>query len=186
VSKVRRLSKWKEIFHFLTQRLSSEMGISTTMWLQAIDTFVNPKFENLAAFPTAFSPVSEPLTSNCYVKRPSLLWYGDTVASTDVSNLLLNEAQVCEILRANPHPNIAQYLGCVVENDRITGLCFVKYSMNLSEKVQREPQSLDVEIILRGIQWTNPDFNCAMPENDEYGLSKIEEFLFRMKNTNSV
>jgi hypothetical protein len=120
------------------------------------------------------------------VKRPSLLWYGDTVASTDVSNLLLNEAQVCEILRANPHPNIAQYLGCVVENDRITGLCFVKYSMNLSEKVQREPQSLDVEIILRGIQWTNPDFNCAMPENDEYGLSKIEEFLFRMKNTNSV
>jgi hypothetical protein len=88
-------------------------------------------------FPTAFSRVSEPLTSNCYVKRPSLLWYGDTVASTDVSNLLLNEAQVCEILRANPHPNIAQYLGCVVENDRITGLYFVKYSMNLSEKVQR-------------------------------------------------
>jgi len=87
-------------------------------------------------FPTQFTQAPEPLPQDCYVKRPSLLYYGDTEDrdSTELSSLLLNEAEVCEILRASPHPDIAQYLGCIVKNDRITGLCFVKYGMNLSER----------------------------------------------------
>jgi len=143
----------------------------------------------------------------------------------------MNEAEVCEILRASPHPNIAQYLGCIVENDRITGLCFVKYDMNLSERVTKDSHPFDTDLFLRGIQkgirhlhsldlihcdlnptnilmngdtpvigdfdscrrkgeklgfkagtigWTSEDFKFARPENDQYGLSKIRDFLFQV------
>lgn len=181
-------------------------------------------------FPSHFTRAPEPLPSNCHVKRPSLLYYADTAASTELSNALLNEAQVCEILRANPHPNIAQYLGCIVENNHILGLCFVKYGMNLLERVRKDSRPFDTDLLLCGIQdgirhlhslglihcdinpanilmnedtpvigdfdscqrkgdklgpkagtrgWTREDFDFAMPENDEYGLSKIKEFLMQ-------
>ena len=31
--------------------------------------------------------------------------------------------------------------------------------------------------------WTSDKFKFALPENDQYGLSKIEDFLFEEKNT---
>ena len=182
-------------------------------------------------FPTQFTRAPEPLPQDCYVKRPSLLDYGDgddTKTSTELSGLLLSEAEVCEILRASPHPNIAQYLGCQVEDDKIMGLCFVKYGMNLHKRVQ-DSRPFDTDLILQGIQqgirdlhslglihcdispanivmdhgdtpvivdfdscrrngeelgpkrgtwgWTNEDSEFARPENDEYGLSKIRDFL---------
>jgi hypothetical protein len=42
-------------------------------------------------FPTHFTRAPEPLPQDCYVKRPSLLYYGDTEASTELSSLLLEE-----------------------------------------------------------------------------------------------
>jgi len=51
----------------------------------------------------------EPLPQDYYVKQPRLIDYIST--STGFGDLLLHEAEVCEILRASPHPNIAQYLG---------------------------------------------------------------------------
>ena len=64
----------------------------------------------------------------------------------------MNEAEIYEILRASPYPNIAQYLGYIVESDRITGLCFVKYNMNLLERVMKDSRSFDIELFLQGIQ----------------------------------
>jgi serine/threonine protein kinase len=200
--------------------------------LLELDLVPIPSSQIWPPFPTQFARAPKPLPQDCYVKRPSLLYYGDTEASTELSNLLLNEAEVCEILRASPHPNIAQYLGCIVENDRITGLCFVKYGMNLSERVTKDSRPFDTDLFLRGIRkgirhlhsldlihcdlnptnilmdgdtpvigdfdscrrkgeklgfkagtrgWTSEDFKFAMPENDEYGLSKIRDFLFQFR-----
>jgi len=105
------------------------------------------------SFPKQFRRAPEPLPRDCFVKRPSLLYYGDTEKdSNDVGSLLLNEAEVCEILGASPNPNIAQYLGCLVEDDRIVGLCFVKYGMNLTERVTKDSRPFDADLILRGIQ----------------------------------
>ena len=106
--------------------------------LLELDLVPIPTSQIWPPFPRQFTRAPEPLPQDCYIKRPSLLYYGDTKASTELSSLLLNEAEVCEILRAFPHPNIARYLGCIVENDRITGLCFVKYGMNLSERVTKD------------------------------------------------
>jgi len=101
-------------------------------------------------FPTQFGQAPEPLPQDCFVKRPSLLDY--TEDSNHVGSLLLSEAEDCEILRASPHPNIAQYLGCLVENDKIMGLCFVKYGMNLKERVTKDSRPFDADLILQGIQ----------------------------------
>jgi serine/threonine protein kinase len=44
--------------------------------------------------------------------------------------------KICEILKQNPHPNIAQYHGCAVVNDgSIRGIYFTKYDQTLMDKV---------------------------------------------------
>jgi serine/threonine protein kinase len=102
-------------------------------------------------FPANFTRAPEPLPQNCYIKRPTLLYYGDTKASTEISTVLLHEAQICEILKKSPHPSIAKYLGCLVDDGRITGLCFLRYRANLSQIV-RNTQPFDRKLCLRSIR----------------------------------
>jgi len=93
-----------------------------------------------------------PLPDNCYVKRPSLLYYSEMSADELLSDSLLQEARTCEILRAHPHPNIAQYFGCTTKNRRITGLCFARYNITLADQMKEGLDSFDRDICLRGIQ----------------------------------
>ncbi|KAJ8123343.1 hypothetical protein ONZ43_g684 [Nemania bipapillata] len=102
-------------------------------------------------FKAGLTAAAQPLPSKTYIKRPSLIDYGDTPASYKLSDQILNEAEVCEILMEHPHPNIAHYLGCIVEDGRITGLCFVEYDMTLSEAMKHDI-SLDKERFLQGIE----------------------------------
>jgi hypothetical protein len=117
-----------------------------------LDLIPIPVSEIWPQFPKHFKRAPEPLSETCYVKRPSLLYYGDTEASTGVSDLVLHEAQVCEILQRSPHPNIAEYLGCVVEKSRITYLCFVKYDMTLSQRITQVSRPFNAEYILRSVE----------------------------------
>ncbi|KAJ4524870.1 hypothetical protein HRR83_000508 [Exophiala dermatitidis] len=80
------------------------------------------------------NPASD--SAEIYVKRPSLLAYGDSFVSTEIKTLVLHEVQICETLAQFQHPNIAKYLGCQVENDLITGLCFEKYGDSLFQMMQ--------------------------------------------------
>ena len=113
-------------------------------------TFTLETLENLAGavlvspervFPlfdpsTGFTICPNPNSSDVFVKRPSLLEY--TSESDVIRETFLQEAQVCETLLKNfPHVNIAQYLGCEVEDSRITGLCFTRYQRTLFEKVEQ-------------------------------------------------
>lgn len=97
-----------------------------------------------------------PLPNNSYLKQPSLLYYGDTNASLRFDEQILNEAKVCEVLKQNPHPNIATYRGCVVRDGRIRGLCFAKYPLTLAQRMQVDNQSiyapLDIDTCLQGIK----------------------------------
>lgn len=98
-----------------------------------------------------FTPAPDPLPPNSYIKQPSLLYYGDSPASLEPGRQVLAEVEVCEVLRRHPHPNIAQYLGCVTKNGRVTGLCFNKYPMTLSQKL-KEATPFDRALCLRGIE----------------------------------
>ncbi|KAL3428265.1 serine/threonine-protein kinase [Phlyctema vagabunda] len=120
--------------------------------LRELDLVPIPASQIWPPCPKHLTRAPEPLPRDCYVKRPNLLYYSYTEASTELGRLLLHEAEVCEILQSNPHPAIAQYLGCIVENERITGLCFVKYDMNLMEWATKGSRPLDADIFLQGIE----------------------------------
>jgi len=102
-------------------------------------------------FPQHLTPAPQPLPTDVFVKRSSLLHYGDSLASTSTSKLVLQEAQICEFLTQFPHPNIARYLGCEVENGLITGLCFEKYGCTLYEKI-KNAHTIDTAACLRSIE----------------------------------
>jgi serine/threonine protein kinase len=126
------LRRQSEFFYALTKQRchhAADFDLST------IECKPIPLSQIKPLFPAAFTRVTEQMLVNCYVKRPSLMYYGDTEASSNPGALLLQEAGVCEFLRSHPHPNIAKYLGCLVEEDRIEGLCFVRYGSSLLHMV---------------------------------------------------
>jgi serine/threonine protein kinase len=102
-------------------------------------------------FTEEFTRAPEPLPPNAFVKQPSLLDYGDTIASTNLSSLLQHEDRMCEVLRNHPHPNIVEYYGCVAKEDKLVGLCFVRYKCTLADIVKNQ-QQFDKDVCLKGIE----------------------------------
>ena len=78
-----------------------------------------------------------------YVKTPNLFAYG---GSFDIEQQILREVKTCEVLRKNPHPNIATYYGCRATNGRVSGIYFKRYTSTLLEKVN--PQNLNKSAFL--------------------------------------
>lgn len=73
-----------------------------------------------------------------HVKRPRLIsydWISKSPQPSAITESILAEVKVCELLKQRPHPNIAIYYGCQVSGDRITGLCSAKYSHTLMKEV---------------------------------------------------
>ncbi|KAK4866235.1 hypothetical protein LT330_008576 [Penicillium expansum] len=111
-------------------------------------TIVNPvDLTNIIQIPSsAYSPLHatdltrahDPFLKDTYVKRARLSSY-DRISKSpqpnEIAESILAEAKVCELLMQNSHPNIAIYHGCQVSGDRITGLCFKKYSHTLMKEV---------------------------------------------------
>ena len=100
-----------------------------------------PNSQIWSTLPAGLTRAPESLPRNTYIKLPSLLCFDDTDASADIhmTSILLHEAQICEILRNCPHPNIAKYLGCIIVDDSLTGLCFKRYGSDLHERVEEGP-----------------------------------------------
>ncbi|KAJ5159178.1 uncharacterized protein N7500_008829 [Penicillium coprophilum] len=111
-------------------------------------TMVNPAdLTNIIQIPfSAYSPLyameltraHDPLPKDTHVKRPQLNSYDQISQSPHpnaIAESMLAEAKVCELFLQHPHPNIAKYHGCQVAGDRITGLCFTKYSHTLMKEV---------------------------------------------------
>ncbi|KAF2488574.1 serine/threonine-protein kinase-like protein [Lophium mytilinum] len=92
------------------------------------------------------------LSVDVYIKSPNIFEYGDCPGLTDVSNLIMHEAQMCERTRRSPHPNVARYFGCHIdESGSIVGLCFKKYSQTLDELVEAD-EALDLPKCLSDIK----------------------------------
>lgn len=64
------------------------------------------------------------------------------LGGVDLASLVLQELRTCEVIRKNPHPNLATFYGCQISDDgRVSGLCFERYIENLMENVN--PNSLN-------------------------------------------
>jgi serine/threonine protein kinase len=92
-------------------------------------------------FPTDGSLLKAPnlLPANTFIKRPRLTGFDRNVDQghpNAIAEAIMSEAKVCQILRHNPHPNIAEYRGCEVSREgRITGLCWNKLGDSLMQRV---------------------------------------------------
>jgi len=88
--------------------------------------------------PPGCTEAAHPPSNECFVKRPNLIGY---TPDSQIQDNVLKEVSVCEILRKNPHRNIAEYHGCEIRNGRVTGLCFKRYLDDLQLKLN--PESLN-------------------------------------------
>jgi serine/threonine protein kinase len=75
----------------------------------------------------------------------------DATDRPEFATLILTEVEACEVLRLHPHPNIAPYLGCVVENSHIKGPCFPKYSTILAHML-KDKVEFDRAFVQRDIE----------------------------------
>jgi hypothetical protein len=94
-----------------------------------------------------------------YIKRPNLLSYYPTNSTNKVriAEEVLQEVQVCESLRLQPHPNIAEYTGCEVQDGKISGICFKQYNQSLQQRLN--PGHLNKRAFARSVcldeKWCN-------------------------------
>lgn len=81
------------------------------------------------------------LSPDVYVKRLSLISW-DPQDSGSIAALVLQETEACEILK-HPHPSVAKYHGCFVEDGGIVGLCFAYYTQTITQWLNRETNVTD-------------------------------------------
>jgi hypothetical protein len=86
-----------------------------------------------------------------YLKAPSFMYEESAPGHSFVADCLLNEATVLEKLRGHPHPNIAQYFGCVVRDGRITQVCLKRYQCSLADYASRPLSQQQRQDILAGV-----------------------------------
>ncbi|KAI0557641.1 Protein kinase [Gracilaria domingensis] len=86
-----------------------------------------------------------------FTKQPSLLDYTPDIGDYYNKSLILREAEVGELLKRNPHPNVARYMGCKVDDDRIIGLCWQNYRFSLRDKLEQLSSFSEVKLWMTGI-----------------------------------
>jgi serine/threonine protein kinase len=137
------LKKGPELYRAITDRRFND---TSEIELRTLDLERIPLSYIQPTCPSNLTRAPDPLPPNTYIKRPSLY-----CSSESTKSVVLHEARICEILKKSPHPNIAEYIGCLVENGRIAGLCFRKYGPNLSE-MNRDCHNFDKKACLRSIR----------------------------------
>ena len=106
--------------------------------LSKLEVHPIPRAHVYLIFPTQ---ASIPLSADIFIKRPSLISYADSKSLTKISSLFMHEAQMCERTKRSPHPNVAEYFGCLLdEHDSISGLCFKRYNRTLHQMVENSEE----------------------------------------------
>ncbi|KAG6059726.1 hypothetical protein E4U32_003836 [Claviceps aff. humidiphila group G2b] len=109
-----------------------------------IDNFWPPYSARLLRAPS-------PVPQDSYIKEANLFDAGHYPELLPPGGLILHEIEAYELLRQHPHPNIAQYRGCIVSDGRITGLCLANYTMTLHQRMEVSTP-FDKELCLEGIE----------------------------------
>ncbi|OCK94163.1 uncharacterized protein K441DRAFT_660433 [Cenococcum geophilum 1.58] len=87
-----------------------------------------------------------------YLKRPNLSNYGRLKGLNIIPKILLDEIQVLELLKKNPHPNLVYYLGSVIKRGRIIGFALTKYLQTIEARLRKDPASFDTIGAIKGIE----------------------------------
>jgi serine/threonine protein kinase len=111
-------------------------------------------------------------TGQHFVKRPNLLSYYpcNQTSKTRIAEEVLQEVHICEILRLQPHSNIAEYIGCEVNDGKISGICFKQYRESLQQKLN--PRHLNKRAFARSA-CLNEDWCSCVIEGIKNGLKHL-------------
>ncbi|KAF1847712.1 uncharacterized protein K460DRAFT_278849 [Cucurbitaria berberidis CBS 394.84] len=85
----------------------------------------------------------------CFSKKPNLTSF---MGGAELCDYVLLELATCELIRNQPHRNIATYHGCEVFDGRVIGLCFEKYEQTLLERVNPSHLNKKAARYLSGIE----------------------------------
>lgn len=94
----------------------------------------------------ALTRAPETPTVMVHIKRPALDLYEKLKEHNQLhrlSEMLLAEAQVMEVLSRDPHPNIIRYYGCRVIRGHITGLVLDRHNYDLETYIEKGVGVLD-------------------------------------------
>ena len=109
-----------------------------------------PKEDICPPFTDHLTLAPNPLPNDTFLKKPSVLGFSDS--GPKPREKLLHEAQMCEILRRHPHPNIVSYLGCVRDEGLVTALCLVRYKETLADRLRDDNRPLNIRSCLEGVK----------------------------------
>lgn len=97
----------------------------------------------------------ETLTVMVHIKRPALDLYEmlkECNQLHQLSEMLLAEAQVMEMLSQHPHPNIIRYYGCRVMRGHITGLVMDRHPHDLDTYLKEGVGMLDKTSFMNALE----------------------------------
>lgn len=133
-----------------------------------------PDDEILPPWPQASIATKAPqeLAPGIFIKRPQVKQY-DNFLKDKVMHLLrdglVEEAEVMEMLRSQPHPNIVGYHGCRVRRGYITGLVLDRHPCNLNGFLKSGQIVQDKELFMESLRsaihhlhtlgWAHNDLN---------------------------
>jgi serine/threonine protein kinase len=88
-------------------------------------------------YPVFLTQAPNSISIDTFLKTPNLMSYANSRNLTEISSLFMHEAQMCERMKRSPHPNVAKYFGCHLDQyGLITGLCFKRYQKTLHQMVK--------------------------------------------------
>ncbi|KAG6092721.1 hypothetical protein E4U30_005092 [Claviceps sp. LM220 group G6] len=125
---------------------SSEINLDNLDKIPIHTDSIWPRYSD--RFLRASSPVPEDS------KETNLFFYVECLEGKEEmshSDLVLHEIEAYELLRRHPHPNIVEYRGCIVSDDRIPGICLAKYEMTLRQRM-KVSTPFDKDRCLEGIE----------------------------------
>jgi len=101
---------------------------------------------------TRMSVASEADRKKLFIKRPKIACADNEHELKFVPQMILEEAEVLEVLKQHPHPNLVRYYGCVVKRGCITGLALEKHEVILQYRHEDVPYELDIATCMSGIR----------------------------------
>lgn len=142
-----------DTYHYAHVTAGRQHEFDLNTHLKDLTTTLIPSSHIWPAIEPGLTAAPTPPPQNSYIKTPQLIDYEHCAPDFLPKDLLLKEARTCEILKANPHPNIVEYHGCIVKDGRIRGLCLTKYAQDLDQRVRDGGvDGLDVEALLNELR----------------------------------
>jgi serine/threonine protein kinase len=147
----------RSVFCFVTDNYTVYFGHSPVRKLQLTPKDIEeslklvPDEEIYPEAPPYITTASILIDRRIFVKRPKLLGYDCFKGTGLMSKLLLQEAEILELLERSPHPNIVRYHGCLIKRGRIVGLVLDRYPATIEQRLKNGVQNFNAESCMNGI-----------------------------------